>query len=141
MSLFSTIAHEGPLPARGFSPKRIWMIAAGLALAAAVGLVIVNDTAEEPSNPATAAANRLSHDEFVRLNTTSLDGLVPAAAAVEAQGVVDRFIYMNTAAFDGLAPVGPAIEYQGEAPGLLHMITTALAYPPAGSSLQSHGPR
>jgi len=141
MSLFSTIAHDGPVLARGLWPKRTWMMAAGLALAVTVGLVIVNNTAAEPSGTATAATARLLHDEFVRLNTTALDGLVPAAAAIEAPGVVDRFTYINTTAFDGLAPVAHAIEYQGEAPGFIHDIMAALEYPPARYSEQSSGPR
>jgi hypothetical protein len=111
MSLFSTIAHDGPVPARDL-PKRIWMMAAGLALAASVGFVIVNDTAAEPLGTATATNAGLSHDEFVRLNTTALDALVPAAAAVKSQDVVDPFIYINTTALDALAPAAGAIETQ-----------------------------
>jgi hypothetical protein len=99
MSLFSTIAHDGPIPARGVRPNGIRMMAAGLTLAASVGLVIVNNTGTEPG-PTTRIASRMAHDEFVRLNTTALDGLTPAAVIVESQKVVDPFIYINTTALE-----------------------------------------
>lgn len=116
MSLFSTIAHDGPVPARGL-PKRMWIIAAALVLAATVGLVIANNTAAEPADTATATNAGLSHDEFVRINTTALDALVPAAAAVESSGVVDPFIYINTTALDDLAPAANAPGYSEESSG------------------------
>lgn len=108
MSLFSTIAHDGPIPGRGL-PKRMWIMVAGLILAATVGFVIVNNTAVEPLGTATATNARLTHDEFFRINTTALDALVPAAA-VKSPGVVDPFIYINTTALDGLTPAASAVE-------------------------------
>jgi hypothetical protein len=131
MSLFSTIAHDGPVPARGL-PKRMWMMAAGLVLTATVGFVIVNNTAAEPLVTATATNAGLSHDEFVRINTTALDALVPTAAAIESPDVVDPFIYINTTALDGLAPAASA-KTRGE---VLQVPTNALGY-----SEQSNGPR
>ena len=108
MSLFSTIAHEGAAPARGFSLKGIGMVAAGLALGVAVGFAIVNSrTAAEPSDAAIATATGLAYDDFVRLNSTDLDNLAPAtvsAATIQSQAVVDPFIQMNTTSFDGLVP-------------------------------------
>lgn len=98
MSLFSTIAHDGPIPARGVRPNGIWMMAAGITLAASVGLVIVNNTGTEPG-PTTPIASRTAHDEFVRLNTTALDGLAPAAVIVGSQKV-DPFIHINTTALE-----------------------------------------
>jgi len=95
MSLFSTIAHDGPVPARGL-PKRMWMMAAGLVLTATVGFVIVNNTAVQPMGTATATNARLSHDEFVRLNTTALDGLAPAAGAIETRGEVYGLVQVPT---------------------------------------------
>lgn len=115
MSLFSTIAHDGPVPARGL-PKKMWMMAAGLVLAATVGFAIVNDTAAEPSATATATNARLSHDEFVRINTTALDALVPAAAVVKSEDV-DSFIYINTTALDALAPAASAPMYPEQSNG------------------------
>jgi hypothetical protein len=144
MSLFSTIAHDGPVPARGL-PKRMWMMAAGLVLTATVGFVIVNSTAVEPLGTATATNAGLSHDEFVRLNTTALDALVPAAAAVKSQDVVDSFIYINTAALDALAPAAGAIETRGEVDSFIYLNTTALdALAPAAGAIetqQSNGPQ
>jgi hypothetical protein len=115
MSLFSTIAHDGPVPARGL-PKRMWMMAAGLVLAASVGFVIVNDTAGEPLGTATATNARLSHDEFVRINTTALDALAPATGAIQTQGDVP-FIYINTTALDDLAPAASAPMYSEQSNG------------------------
>lgn len=106
MSLFSTIAHDGPVPARGL--KRMWMVVAGLVLAATVGFVIANGTAPEPADTATATNTRLAHDEFIRINTTALDALVPAADAVESPVWVDPFIYINTTGPHDLAPTASA---------------------------------
>jgi hypothetical protein len=114
----------------------MWMMAAGLVLTATVGFVIVNNTAVQPMGTATATNARLSHDEFVRLNTTALDALVPATAAVKSEDVADPFISINTTALDGLAPAAGAIETRGEVYGLVQVPTNALGY-----SEQSNGPR
>ena len=127
MSLFSTIAHDGAAPARGFSLKGIGMMAAGLALGVAVGFVIgTNGTAAESSVTPAATVTGLAHDDFVRLNTTDLDALVPAASAkaIESPAVVDPFIQMNTTSFDGLVA---GIESQSVVdPNFLYWNTTAL---------------
>ncbi len=171
MSLFSTIAHEGAAPARGFSLKGIGMMAAGLALGVAVGFVIgTNGTAAESSVTPAATVTGLAHDDFVRLNTTDLDALVPAASAqaIESPAVVDPFIQMNTTSFDGLVAgiesqkvVDPNFLYwnttalenlipvaaaNGEKPGnvseeFLDWNIASLEYPAARYSQQSSGPR
>ena len=127
MSLFNTIAHDGAAPARGFSLKGIGMMAAGLALGVAVGFVIgTSGTAAESSVTPAATVTGLAYDDFVRLNTTDLDALVPAASAkaIESPAVVDPFIQMNTTSFDGLVAV---IEYQRVVdPNFLYWNTTAL---------------
>ena len=127
MSLFSTIAHEGAVPARGFSLKGIGMMAAGLALGVAVGFVIGNSgAAAESSATPVATVTGLAYDDFVRLNTTDLDALVPAtsAKAIESPAVVDPFIEMNTTSFGGLVAV---IESQRVVdPNFLYWNTTAL---------------
>ena len=132
MSLFSTIAHDGATPARGFSPKAIGMVAAGLALAVVVGFVATNSrTTAEPSDTPAATVTGLAHDDFVRLNTTDLDALVPAASAkaIESPAVVDPFIQMNTTSFDGLVPVAAAAVIESQMvvdPNFLYWNTTAL---------------
>ena len=171
MSLFSTIAHDGAAPARGFSLKGIGMMAAGLALGVAVGFVIGNSgTAAESSATPVATVTGLAHDDFVRLNTTDLDGLVPAASAqaIESPAVVDPFIQMNTTSFDGLVAgiesqrvVDPNFLYwnttalenlvpvaaaNGEKSGnvseeFLYWNIASLEYPAARYSQQSSGPR
>ncbi len=146
MSLFSTIAHDGAAPARGFSLKGIGMMAAGLALGVTVGFVIgTNGTAAEPSVTPAATVTGLAYDDFVRLNTTDLDGLVPAASAkaIESPAVVDPFIEMNTTSFDGLVPVAAA---NGEKSGnaseeFQYWNIASLEYPAARYSQQSSGPR
>ena len=147
MSLFSTIAHDGAVPARGFSLKGIGMIAAGLALGVAVGFVMgTNGTAAESSVTPAATITGLAYDDFVRLNTTDLDGLVPAASAkaIESQRVVDpNFLYWNTTALDNLVPVAAA---NGEKSGnvseeFLYWNIASLEYPAARYSQQSSGPR
>ena len=132
MSLFSTIAHDGAAPARGFSLKGIGMIAAGLALGVAVGFVMgTNGTAAESSVTPAATITGLAYDDFVRLNTTDLDGLVPAASAkaIESPVVVDPFIQMNTTSFDGLVPAAAAAVIESQRvvdPNFLYWNTTAL---------------
>ncbi len=99
MSLSNTIAHEGAAPARGFSLKGIGVMAAGLALGVGISFVIINNgTAPESTSTGEQSAAGLAHADFLRLNTTSYDGLVPAASAavVESQAAVDSdFLYWN----------------------------------------------
>ena len=106
MSLFSTIAYDGVPQARGFSLKGIGILVAGLVLGTVVGLTIAN-------NPTTVDAPRASDtamalDDFIRLNTTSYEGLVPAGsvAAITPQRVGDAFLDMNITSYEGLAPAG-----------------------------------
>ncbi len=112
MSLFSTIAHDGATPARGYSPKAIGMMAAGLTLAVALGFIVANNrtTTESPA-AAVAPATGLTQDAFIQLNTTDLDNLAPAAstAVVESQAVNDSFIQLNTADLDNLAPAASVV--------------------------------
>ena len=132
MSLFSTIAHDGAAPARGFSLKGIGMMAAGLALGVTVGFVIANSgTAAEPSAAAVATVTGLANDDFVRLNATDLDALVPAASAqaIESPAVVDPFIQMNTTDLDGLVGAAAAAVTESQRvvdPNFLYWNTTAL---------------
>ncbi|MFV1963644.1 MAG: hypothetical protein ACC658_17695 [Acidimicrobiia bacterium] len=116
MSLFSTIAHDGATPTRGFSLKGIGMMMAGLAIGVAIGFVIINSrTAVEPSATATAPATGLAPDAFLRLNTTDLENLAPAAsaAATEARTLDANVPWWNTESFKNLAaryseqPTGP----------------------------------
>jgi hypothetical protein len=105
MSLTSTIAYETTQQAKEFSFKGIGLMVAALIFGAVVGITIANNpTATEA--PAVATTG-LALDDFIRLNTTSYEGLVPVAtaAAVETQGVGDAFIDMNVASYEGLAPV------------------------------------
>ena len=108
MSLTSTIAYETTQQARGFSFRGIGLMVAALIIGAAVGITIANNptATEAPAVPDTGMAL----DDFIRLNTTSYEGLVPvsAAAAVEAQGVGDAFIDMNVTSYEGFAPAAAA---------------------------------
>ncbi len=146
MSLFSTIAHDGAAPARGFSLKGIGMMAAGLALGVAVGFVVgTNGTAAESSVTPAATITGLAYDDFVRLNTTDLDGLVGAAAAkaIESPAVVDPFIRINTTDLDGLVGAAAANgETSSNVSGeFLYWNIASLEYPAARYSQQSSGPR
>lgn len=145
MSLFSTLAHGGAVPAKRFSLKGIGMGAVGIALGITVGLVIANNrTADLPEQTA-AAATGLAHDDFLRLNTSDLPKLSPVAPdAIEPQPVVDLFIHINTTAYDGLVPAAPsaAIGVRGAVdPNFLYWNITSLEYPSARYSEPSNGPR
>lgn len=144
MSLFNTIAHDGTPSARGVFARGGVVIAIGLALAIAVGFSMADGGAAEKSPARTwSAASGLAHDEFLRLNTTALDALVPAAPAVTGpQGVVDRFTYLNTTALDALVPAASAVTgSQGVVDRFIYLNTTALEYPPLRYSEQPSGPR
>ncbi len=145
MSLLNTIAHEGAAPTRGFSLKGIGIMAAGLALGVGLGFAIVNNgTAEDSSSKAVASANGLAHADFLRLNTTSYDGLVPAAsvAATQAQAV-DPFVEMNTTSYDGLVPAASVAATQASTVSeeFLNWNIGSLEYPAARHSKQAGGPR
>jgi hypothetical protein len=108
MSLTSTIAYETTQQAKEFSFKGIGLMVAALIFGAVVGITIANNpTASEA--PAVATTG-MAFEDFIRLNTTSYEGLVPVAmaTAVETQGVGDAFIDMNVTSYEGLAPVTAA---------------------------------
>ncbi len=145
MSLFSTLAHGGAVPAKRFSLKGIGMGAVGIALGITVGSVIANHrTADLPEQTA-AAAIGLAHDDFLRLNTSDLPKLSPVAPdAIEPQPVVDLFMHINTTAYDGLVPAAPsaAIGVRGAVdPNFLYWNTTAFdnVVPAAVSKPQNLG--
>ncbi|MEA1902390.1 MAG: hypothetical protein U9N56_02570 [Actinomycetota bacterium] len=147
MSLFSTIAHDGAAPTRGFSPKAIGMMVAALALGVALGFVIGNSrTAAESSATAVAPATGLALDDFVRLNTTDLGNWVPAAsaAAIESQAVIDPFIQMNTTDLDALVAAASATVIGSQAgvnPDFLSLNTTSYdgLVPAASANGQTSG--
>lgn len=117
MSLTSTTTRDRFVNAIPFSLKTMAAVMAGLAIAVWIGIAIsgavTSDTTESMSS------NSLTHEEFVRLNTTDL----PAWHAVEPAAIspagpdtgattvsnADRdayFLYINTTALDGLASNG-----------------------------------
>ena len=126
MSLLSTIAHDAP-QVRGLSPKGIGMTVVGLVVAVGVVFSIVNGgLIQDQSEQSVAATTRIANEEFLRLNTTGLEYPGSAAsAAVTPQEPVDPFIQMNTTALDGLVPAAvsqPAVRVDP----FVEMNTTAL---------------
>lgn len=106
MSLFSSIAHPGTAETRGFPLRGMAAIAMALVVGAAVGIAIDRDGASDTSEASVVVSTQLPHDEFIRLNTTDMDHLSPAAtaSAVEFAPTVDPFLYWNTTALDYLVP-------------------------------------
>ena len=100
----NTIAYEGPR-ARGISVRGVAILVAGLVLGAVVGLAIATSSSSTVAPEAVVTGMAL--DDFIRLNTTSFNGLAPVASAAVAPSVsVDPgFLEINTTAFNGLAPV------------------------------------
>jgi hypothetical protein len=77
------------------------MVVAGLALAVALGFIVVNNqTAAESSAAAVAPSTGLTQDAFIQLNTADLDNLAPAASVV----AVDPFTHINVNSYEGLVP-------------------------------------
>lgn len=106
MSLSNTITY--PLTPTG---RRVWMrgavmTVAGIVLGIGIGLAISTEGPGTESSGA-AAINHigLSHDEFLRLNTTDLVGTSATASALAAtpEAVNDPFIYQNVTSLDALA--------------------------------------
>jgi hypothetical protein len=129
MSLLSTIAYDGTHETREIPFKGIGAVVAALVLGAAIGFVIADNP---PAVDApVAAATGMALDDFIRLNTTSYEGLSPTAAAPQADA--QSFIEMNVTSFEGLAPVTATVDpffemniasYEGLAP-----VTAAVATP------------
>jgi hypothetical protein len=136
MSLFTTIASDGPVPISTRS-KRLWIIGAGIALSAAVAFLITDGTATEPSETASASVSGFSEAAFIEVNTTALDGLAPPAAVVETPAGVDSFLYVNTTGLDYPArAIAPAVS-----DSFVEINTTGLEYAPAPYTEAARGPR
>jgi hypothetical protein len=132
MSLTNTIAYEGPR-ARGVSVKGMGILVAGLVLGAVIGLATATSstTTDEPE----ASVTGMALDDFIRLNTTSLNGLAPAGV-VESVAVDPGFVEMNTTSFDGLVRVASP---QTVNPSFLEMNIGFLEYPTGGYAEPSNG--
>ncbi len=102
MSLFSTIAHDGPLPRKAIRPQRVKVIAIALAIGAVSAAVSLAPRSDVTDSPIGATAGQLAHAEFIELNTFALVGLEPASAAVSG----NTFLYWN---IDALENVNPAV--------------------------------
>jgi hypothetical protein len=148
-TMSSALTYEGTPEATGVSFKGIGILVAGLVLGAAIGLVVANTstTTDAPEVSVTGMAL----DDFIRLNTTSYNGLAPVAtvAVVESLQVHPGFFDMNVGSFDGLAPVAAAAVVPGYLetpiisvapatapadPGFLDMNIGSLEYPVTGYS-------
>jgi hypothetical protein len=112
----NTIAYEGPR-ARGISVRGIGILVAGLVLGSVIGLAIA--TSSTTTDAPEASVTGMALDDFIRLNTTSLNGLAPVASAavVESVSVDPGFLEINTTSFNGLAPVAASVVD----PGFLEM--------------------
>lgn len=145
MSLFSSIAHLGTTKARGIPLKNLAAFALALALGAAIGAAVVDGGESDASEVSAAAATGLSHDEFIRLNTTDMDHLPPSASVnvVEPQPMVDPFIYWNTTALDNLVPAAPTgtADSGNVSEEFLRWNVDSLQYPARKYIEQPNGPR
>lgn len=144
MSLFSTIAHPDAAQARGSSVRGVGLIAVGLVLGVAIGMVAAVSL-EATNRPETVTATRggPAHDEFIRLNTTDLEYLSPAVSGevVEAHPAVDSFLYWNITAFEGLAPASGEPDFGNVSDEFLEWNIYSLEYPAVQRTEQPNGPR
>lgn len=117
MSLTSTTTRDRFVNAIPLSLKTMAAVVAGLAIAVWIGIAISG--AVTPDTAESMSSNSLTHEEFVRLNTTDLPAwhavesatISPAVSDTRATAVsnADRdayFLYINTTALDGLASNG-----------------------------------
>ncbi|MGB8360031.1 MAG: hypothetical protein WCE80_01370 [Acidimicrobiia bacterium] len=106
MSLFSTIAHPEAPRLRGISVREFGMALVALALGATLGFFISeNRTASEASSQSATTAGDVSHEGFLRLNTTELAWMTPQITVVPAVGQNIRathFEYANVGSYGGL---------------------------------------
>ena len=138
MSLFGTLAHEGTLSTN--SSRRGLLTIVGAALVIALGLFAISKATDESPVVVNTISDSLAHqEEFIRLNTTALDALAPAAV-VEPLMDVDPFLYWNTTALDALAPAA-VVEPLMDVDPFLYWNTTALEYPQTGYVEPESGPR
>lgn len=138
MSLFSTIAHEGAFSTKPLSRRGLVTIVGAALLAVSSVFVIINST-EEPPVSANTVIGSLTQEEFIRLNTTALDALVPAVV-IESQMDVDPFLYWNTTALDALVSA-TASEPEAAVDSFLYWNTTALEYSQTPYTEPESGPR
>lgn len=140
MSLLNTIAVERTTPLRGFRLRGIGTMAAVLVLGVALGFAL--SSIDVPAEMAQASTGSLAHDEFLELNTSSYDGLVPAIAVVatDSRIAIDPFVDMNTTSYDGVV-VASVTNPQSVAGAFIDLNTTSLEYPTAQYSKQPAGPR
>jgi hypothetical protein len=121
------------------------MAIVGLVVAIGVVYVVATtQQSEEASRPAGATATRMANEDFLRLNTTDLEYPSPAtvAAVVTPREKVDPFIHMNTTALDGLVPASATGESSGiVTEEFLEWNTSSLEYAPARYSESASGPQ
>jgi hypothetical protein len=144
MSLFSSIAHPGTAKTRGFPLRGMAVIAMALVVGAAVGAAVDGGGASDTSEASVVVSTRLPHDEFIRLNTTDMDHLSPAAtaSAVESAPSVDPFLYWNTIALDNLVPSAKADPAESQlSDEFLRWNIDSLEYAEAKYSEPVSGPR
>lgn len=107
MSLFSTIAHDGPVPVRGVRPKNMALIVIAAAVAIGIGLVSLSLRPDVTDSAMGTTTGQLTHAEFIDLNTVALEGLAPKSPPVadNSFAVADNsFLYWNVSALEGLNP-------------------------------------
>lgn len=138
MSLFSTIAHDSPFPAKGLRPKRmaIIVIAVGVAVAIAIALSVsfrpnVTDSAVGTST------GQLTHAEFVELNTVALEALEPAKAAVAE----NSFLYWNIGSLENARPAVSAERADTEFKNFLYWNIESIEYRSPVYRESATGPR
>jgi hypothetical protein len=137
MSLFSTLAHEGTLTTRVFSRRGlVTMFGAALLVISSI-VVITNSASETPVAAVNTVTDSMTQEEFIRLNTTALDRLVPAPVIEHAE---DPFFYWNTTALEGLT-ASTSRSPEKDVDSFLYWNTTALEYPNAEYVEPESGPR
>lgn len=141
MSLFGTIAHDRPIPAKRTPPRRLTITGIAVVVALVVGVVFAA-VSLAPGSDVTDTANgtnvgQLSHARFTEVNTIALDALAPPASA-EAD---NTFLYWNVGALDDITPVLAAHRVDSQRPDFLYWNTTTLEYPPPVRGEWTPGPR
>ena len=136
MSLFSTIAHDGPFPASGLRPKRMALIVIAAAVAVAIALSVsprpnLTDSAMGP-NP-----GQLTHAEFIELNTVALAAREPAKAAVAD----NSFLYWNIGSLESARPAVSAERTDTEFKTFLYWNTESIEYRSPIDGVLPTGPR
>ena len=99
MSLLSTIAHDGSIPAKKIRPTNMRVTVAAIAVAAVIALASLSLGTKDNESTLAPTVGSLTNQEFVDLNTVAITGSAPDLTEAH-----NSFLYWNVGSLEGLKP-------------------------------------